>query len=216
MRVLPTRKTPETRNNAVLINIAAMRKTAVESGSFLRHWARCMQEVSEKVRLEHEAARLFMRLYQRRYGVSMRHIWHNEPAKPDVSCYFGLQRLDLEIAHLYGSEAEAMQLLGRDLSPLTRDALAALAEVPTPQRMLAALDRLIRQKAGKSYDSQRVWLVIRNTNPSWRAEQLQHYRQSMTLPKAQPFEQIWLVADYRGDAGIAALYPPELYLQEPQ
>jgi hypothetical protein len=115
---------------------------------------------------------------------------------------------------LYGSEAEAMQLLGRDLSPLTRDALAAQAVIPTPQRMLAALDRLIRQKAGKSYDSQRVWLVIRNTNPFWRTEQLQHYRQSMTLPAAQPFEQIWLVADYRGDAGIVALYPPDLYQQE--
>lgn len=169
-----------------------------------------MQVLAEKVRLEHEAARLFMRLYQRRFGVSMRHIWHNEPAKPDVSCYLEQQRLDLEIAHLYGSEAEAMLLLGRELSPQTRDALAALQQVPVQERMLAALDRLIRQKAHKSYDSERVWLVIRNTHPVWLAEHLQPFRQTIELPAAQPFEQIWLVIDYRGEHGIAAVYPPEL------
>ncbi len=169
-----------------------------------------MQEMPEKLRLEHEAARLFMRLYQRRYGISMRHIWHNQPAKPDVSCYLAQQRLDLEIAHLYGSEAEAMQLLGRELSAQTREALALLNTLPVETRMLAALDRLIRQKAGKSYDSQRVWLVIRNTHPHWRPDQLAQYRQQITLPGAQPFEQIWLVADYRGDFGIAAVYPPDL------
>ncbi len=169
-----------------------------------------MQVLAEKVRLEHEAARLFMRLYQRRFGVSMRHIWHNEPAKPDVSCYLEQQRLDLEIAHLYGSEAEAMLLLGRELSPQTRDALAALQQVPVQERMLAALDRLIRQKTHKSYDSERVWLVIRNTHPVWHAEHLQPFRQTIELPAAQPFEQIWLVIDYRGEHGIAAVYPPEL------
>jgi len=169
-----------------------------------------MQLVPEKIRLEHEAARLFMRLYQRRYGVSMRHIWHNEPAKPDVSCYLQQERLDLEIAHLYGSEAEAMQILGRDLAPQTREALTALQQVAPQARMLAALDRLIQQKAYKHYDSERVWLVIRNTNPVWRAEQLHSYCQQMVLPAGCPFEQIWLVADYRGDAGIIALYPAEL------
>lgn len=169
-----------------------------------------MSEMSEKMRLEHEAARLFMRLYQCRFGVSMQHIWHNEPAKPDVSCYLAKQRLDLEIAHLYGSEAEAMQLLGRDLSPITRDALSALQQIPVQQRMLAALDRLIRQKAHKTYDSARVWLVIRNTHPVWHPEQLQVFRQHISLPATQPFEQIWLVADYRGEHGIAAVYPPDL------
>jgi hypothetical protein len=169
-----------------------------------------MQALAEKIRLEHEAARLFMRLYQRRFAVSMRHIWHNEPAKPDVSCYLEQQRLDLEIAHLYGSEAEAMLLLGRELSPQTREALLALQDIPVQQRMLTALDRLIRQKAYKRYDSDRVWLVIRNTNPLWHAQQLCQFRQEMVLPAGQPFEQIWLVADYRGEHGIAAVYPPDL------
>lgn len=169
-----------------------------------------MQAVAEKIRLEHEAARLFMRLYQRRFGVSMRHIWHNEPAKPDVSCYLADTRLDLEIAHLYGSEAEAMQLLGRELSDQTREALTALQQIPVQERMLSALERLVRQKAHKRYDSSRVWLVIRNTHPMWLPGHLQSFRQNIALPATQPFEQIWLVADYRGEHGIAAIYPEDL------
>lgn len=168
-----------------------------------------MQALAEKIQLEHEAARLFMRLYQRRFGVSMRHIWHNEPAKPDVSCYLEQRRLDLEIAHLYGSEAEAMQLLGRTISPQTKEALALLQSVPVQTRMLAALERLIMQKAHKKYDSERVWLVIRNTHPVWHAEHIQQFSHQMRLPDGQPFEQIWVVADYRGEHGIAAIFPPE-------
>ncbi len=196
----------------MLINIDAVDKTAVESAIFLSFGAQAsqMQAVPEKIRLEHEAARLFMRLYQRRFGVSMRHIWHNEPAKPDVSCYIEQQRLDLEIAHLYGSEAEAMLLLGRELSQPTREALMQQQQVPAEQRLLSALDRLIHQKAGKTYDSERVWLVIRNTHPHWFGQQLPQFRRQIVLPAAQPFEQIWLVADYRGEHGIHALYPPEL------
>ena len=74
----------------------------------------------EKIALEHQAARLFMRWYERNTGIRIRHIWHNEPQKPDVSCYLDGARLDLEIAHLYGSEEEAMQILGRNLSDKTR------------------------------------------------------------------------------------------------
>ena len=84
----------------------------------------------EKIQLEHEAARLFMRLYEQRFGVKMRHIWHNEPARPDVSCYYDEQKLDLEIAHLYGSEAEAMHILGRELGTNTHKELMALLRTP--------------------------------------------------------------------------------------
>ena len=169
-----------------------------------------MQELSEKIRLEHEAARLFMRLYQRRYGVSMRHIWHNEPARPDVSCYYDDQKLDLEIAHLYGSEVEAMHILGRELAENTHKELLALLRTPAQHRLLTALNRLVCNKAEKSYQSERVWLVIRNANPLWtRRDVLQHIKQ-LHMPKLHPFEQIWLIGDMQGKTGLVALYPPTL------
>jgi hypothetical protein len=167
----------------------------------------------EKIQLEHDAARLFMRLYEQQYKKPMRHIWHNEPAKPDVSCYLADERLDLEIAHLYGSEVEAMQILGRPLSLQTHQQLLALQQVPAQDRLLEALNRLIEQKGHKSYDSKRVWLVIRNANPLWRSKDLQQHRPRLLLPSQHPFEQIWLVGDLFGLSGIVPLFPLELWQQ---
>lgn len=168
--------------------------------------------IDEKIELEHQAARIFMRLYQHKFGIKMQHIWHNQPAKPDVSCYLEQQRLDLEIAHLYGSEAEAMKILGRELKGGTLDALQSLTQFPVADRLLQALDRLIQNKAQKSYDSEKVWLVIRNAHPDWHAQELEQTPQLLQIPAQHPFEQIWLVADMTGQAGLVPLYP--LSLQE--
>jgi hypothetical protein len=168
--------------------------------------------IDEKIELEHQAARIFMRLYQHKFGIKMQHIWHNQPAKPDVSCYLEQQRLDLEIAHLYGSEAEAMKILGRELKGGTLDALQSLTQFPVAERLLQALGRLIQNKAQKSYDSEKVWLVIRNAHPDWHAQELEQTPQLLQIPAQHPFEQIWLVADMTGQAGLVPLYP--LSLQE--
>lgn len=163
--------------------------------------------IDEKIALEHQAAKLFMRLYQQKFGVKMQHIWHNEPAKPDVSCYLQQQRLDLEIAHLYGSEAEAMKILGRELKGGTLEALQSLDHWPVAERLLQALNRLISNKAQKSYDSEKVWLVIRNAHPDWQAQELEQTPHLLKIPLKHPFEQIWLVADMTGQAGLVPLYP---------
>lgn len=173
-----------------------------------------MTDQHEKIRLEHEAAKLFMRLYEQRSGILMRHIWHNEPARPDVSCYYDDQKLDLEIAHLYGSEAEAMHILGRPLSENTHRELLALLRLPADKRLVEALNRLISNKADKSYKSERVWLVIRNANPLWTRQEVLQYCQALHVPEKHPFEQIWLIGDMSGESGIMALYPPQLRAKE--
>lgn len=167
------------------------------------------EQQAEKIQLEHAAARLFMRLYQRQFHQQMQHIWHNQPAKPDVSCYFEGQRLDLEIAHLYGSEVEAMQVLGRQLSFDTQQALSALQTIAPADRLLTSLNRLVTQKATKHYDSERVWLVIRNANPLWRANDFRRCQQWLERPIVHPFQQIWLIGDFRGESGLFRLEPPE-------
>lgn len=173
-----------------------------------------MNGSEEKILLEHEAARIFMRLYEQRYNIKMRHIWHNEPARPDVSCYYADQKLDLEIAHLYGSEVEAMHILGRELSEQTHKELLALLRIPVAHRMLAALNRIICNKAEKRYNSERVWLVIRNANPLWRRQDMVTYCDKLHMPKQHPFEQIWVIGDMQGISGIMPLYPLELLQQE--
>jgi hypothetical protein len=109
-----------------------------------------------------------MRWYEHKTGNPIRHLWHNRPAKPDVSCRFEGDRLDLEVAHLHGSEQEAMQILKRELSDKTRQELQGLKKTTEPHaRLLTALNRILFNKYFKRYKTQGVWLVIRNTHPAW-------------------------------------------------
>jgi hypothetical protein len=162
--------------------------------------------VEEKLELEHHAARLFMRWYERNTGKKIRHIWHNKPIRPDVSCVFEGERLDLEIAHLYGSEEEAMSILGRNLTDKTRDFLRNLEKEPD-HRLLKALNRILDNKAEKRYQTKRVWLVIRNAHPSWTRLDIKALEHHISVPHHHPFEKIWIVGDMEGKSGIARLYP---------
>lgn len=161
----------------------------------------------EKLTLEHQAAKLFLRLYEKQFNVPMRHIWHNQPSKPDVSCYQGDSKLDLEIAHLYGSEKEAMAILQRELSGETKESLKALLLEPIESRLTNALQRILANKALKHYDSNRVWLVIRNANPFWRNEDIQALSHHFIIPAPHPFEQVWIIGDMQGYSGLTQLYP---------
>jgi hypothetical protein len=163
---------------------------------------------SEKITLEHDAARLFMRWYEHDTGNRVRHIWHNRPSKPDASCLLDGQRLDLEIAHLYGSEQEAMQILGRELAPQTQAELQALdLETDAHARLLQALNRILHNKAVKHYKTRRVWLIIRNAHPAWSSDEIQTLQHKIEVPATHPFEQIWIVGDMKGQSGIVQLFP---------
>jgi len=158
-------------------------------------WEAAVSSEEEKIRLEHDAAKLFMRRYEQMFGVPMRHIWHNEPRKPDVSCYLDGKRLDLEIAHLYGSTEEAKQLLGKSLTGQTLQALEHLHKTPPTHRMLEALSRVLHSKSQKHYESQSVWLVIRNLNPKWQTSMFAEHLHLIETPKQHPFNQIWLLSN---------------------
>ena len=150
----------------------------------------------EKLQLEHDAAKLFLRCYEQRFGIPMRHIWHNQPSKPDISCYQGEQQLDIEVAHLYASETEAMAVLGRELSISMQRALADMAQAPNEQRLHFALTRLLKQKATKQYHSERTWLLIRNASVLWHKVDFENVLQGMVIPTEHSFEQIWLLCDF--------------------
>lgn len=161
----------------------------------------------EKIQLEHEADRLFMRAYEKSQGVEIRHLWHNKPTKPDTSCLLEGDRLDLEIAHLYGSEVEAMTILGRDASEKTLQALRDLDKHSTShERLIEALNRILESKSTKSYQSSRVWLIIRNMHHEWSASEIVNARNEIQVPSSHNFEQIWIVGDAKGESGIVKLY----------
>ncbi len=162
---------------------------------------------TEKRRLEHDAAKLFMRRYEKTFHAPIRDIIHNRPAKPDVSCHLDGQLLDLEIAHLYGSESEAQQILRGGLPADTLEALKELHAIRnTHNRLLHTLNSLLAKKAGKRYASSRVWLVIRNAHPAWHSEDINDLREHIQLPSAHPFEQIWVMGDFNGQSPLIRLY----------
>lgn len=162
----------------------------------------------EKMALEHQAAKIFMAAYEHDSGLEIRHLWHNRPSKPDVSCRLEGKRLDMEIAHLYGTELEAKQILGRDLNEGTCLELRNLDIVTQPdERLLKALNRILANKSQKQYRSQRVWLVIRNAHPAWDRAQIEALRDKIDVPPTHPFEQIWMVGDWAGESGIVQLFP---------
>ncbi len=173
---------------------------------------------SIKRQLERDAAKHFLRLYEQAHNTPMRNIWHNEPAKPDISCHLDGEPLDLEIAHLYASSSEAkiltQELIDQNqgnqknqtsetvLSPNDKQLelfhyLADLIEMDSQQRLITALSRILISKAKKFYDSHRVWLVIRNASPLWRVEDFKRCSKHFHMPET-PFEQVWLLPDFNG------------------
>ncbi|MBB1489157.1 hypothetical protein [Oceanospirillum sediminis] len=153
----------------------------------------------EKRLLERDAARLFMRRYEQETGQPMRHIWHNEPAKPDISCYFEDHQLDLEIAHLYATAEEARHIRAPDRTDRLWFYLAELAIIDDPcEQLKMALLTLLNKKAEKHYDSDRVWLVIRNASVLWNRAQILRIQQAFDKQN-HPFEQIWIIPDFDGE-----------------
>ncbi len=174
----------------------------------IRIWAMNHRSELEKRQLEKRATLAFIRAYKHGYKKSICFLHHNAPVKPDVTCSLEHEQLDLEIAHLYGSEQEAMQHLGRDIPQDTLAELRAINGQQDPkQRLVASLNRLLFKKSLKSYDSTRVWLVICNTHPFWRVDATASLKNDLEIPAEFAFEQIWLVNDTTGKDGIVRLYP---------
>jgi hypothetical protein len=167
---------------------------------------------SLKRKIERDAARYFLRWFESLYQIPMRNIWHNEPSKPDISCHLDGEPLDLEIAHLYASASEAkiltqeiiLQTQGTEAAVNANDKelellnyLADLVEMDSKLRLETALTRLLTNKAEKTYDSPRVWLVIRNASPLWKSKEFEQCIEGFNMPK-NPFEQIWLLPEFDG------------------
>lgn len=166
------------------------------------------QSEYEKIQLERQATRLFIDCFASIFKKQIHYQHHNLPIKPDISCTLEGKTLDLEIAHLYGSEQEAMQILGRELSATIRKELRALnRSSETNDRLLNALNRILANKSQKNYDSMRVWLVIRNAHPAWNVSEIEALQNKIVLPNKHPFEQIWVIGDFIGTTGILRIFP---------
>ena len=166
------------------------------------------QSEIEKRQLEEQAAKLFCQWYSQSQTTPMEFLHLNDPSRPDTTCALGQETVDIEIAHLYGTQQDAMQILGKDLDSKVSEELATLEQTTsTAQRLLHALNRILYNKAQKHYDSERVWLVIRNAHPAWQAQDIRQHCQQIQLATEHPFQQIWILGDWQGNSGAVKIFP---------
>lgn len=128
------------------------------------------------------------------------------PPEPDGFCSLDGQTLHVEVGHCYGTQSDAKQLLGhkgKSEAPSEEQLLSSL--VPLDTRLLTPLNRLLANKATKTYQSQRVWLLIRCAFPLWSIDDFKAHQADITIPGTHPFEQIWLLCGPRSSFGVSRL-----------
>jgi len=160
----------------------------------------------EKESLEVSAFKIFVDLYNKENASFLRLVEQRKPPYPDLYCQLNSGDLDIEVAHIYGTNVDAQRILARKRrNPFTKKELKNNRLIPLSNKIPAKLNLLLADKAHKKYKSDRVWLLIRNTHPAWTKHDFQFYLSDIVVPDENPFEEIWLVCDTRGYSGILRL-----------
>jgi hypothetical protein len=129
-----------------------------------------------------------------------------KPPHPDARCSVNGSAVFVEIAHLYGTDSDARELLGRTGHASPTDEERRLhRSVPLHARILGPLNRILAQKATKSYPDAPIWLVIRNGFPIWKHEEFTLYRGDIVVPKIHPFSEIWLLCGITRESRLVRL-----------
>jgi hypothetical protein len=125
-----------------------------------------------------------------------------DPPMPDALCSLNGQPVYVEIAHSYGTEADARLLLGRKgkLAPTSEERRKS-AMVPLDNRLLTPLNYVLARKAAKDYAVPRVWLLVRSAFPIWDVTDFMEYQAHIRVPNGHPFEQVWLLCGPRVSFG---------------
>ena len=162
--------------------------------------------MTEKENLEISAAKIFCHCYQKAVGARAQFQRLNSPPLPDATCKIGDKHIDIEIAHLFGSGLDAQRLLGRKRRvPFSEETLMKQRIIPLNLRLTSELNHILKNKSEKSYQTEKVWLVIRNGFPLWGKEDFEDYSSEILFPEMHPFEKIWLICDPRGCSGLLEL-----------
>ena len=75
-----------------------------------------------------------------------------KPPEPDGHCLLDGNPLYIEIGHVYGAQSDAKQLLGRTgMAAPSKEEKLCSALVPLGRRILLPLNRLLVNKASKTY-----------------------------------------------------------------
>jgi len=158
-------------------------------------------------RLEISAVIEFIASYRRLFGGWPTLVDMPKPPEPDFIIKLDSREVGIEVAHLYGSERDARLLLGHSRPEESAlQARVAHAMIPLNIRVPFELNRILSQKATKAYPRS-TWLLIRNAYPLWEKADFEMCRETITIPRDHPFEQIWLLCHQQSTSGMLRLFP---------
>lgn len=162
---------------------------------------------NEKQKLEISALNQFSEALAAVLGEG-RFVFHElrNPPQPDGYCSFDGQPLHVEVGHIYGTRSDAKRLLGRTGKSAAKPAEIMNARmVPLDAKLLRPLNELLADKATKTYQASRVWLLIRSAFPLWTIDDFKGHQAVIRIPQPHHFEQIWLLCGPRVDFGVLRL-----------
>ena len=162
--------------------------------------------MSEKTDLEKFAVIEFCEAYNKQHPGHLAYVEHCQPPFPDTRCTMDGQDIYIEVAHLYGHPSDAKMLLGRQGHSYPGPAEQKQARLtPLSRRIGQEFLAILQKKCEKTYNTDLVWLLIRNANPLWAYSDFQSYRADINVPPKHPFERIWLLCRPKADSGIIDL-----------
>lgn len=166
-----------------------------------------MQIAEEKSALERAAVEQFAEIFSAQTcRGSLQFHTLLPPPQADAHCSLGGTDIFVEVAHIYGTDADARLILGRTgYDEPSREEQLQSSLVPLNFRVISRLNTVLAQKSKKTYASSPVWLVVRNGFPLWRDTDFQRHRKQIALPSPHPFAEIWLLCGPRSDFGLMRL-----------
>jgi len=152
--------------------------------------------MKQKDSLEYYAVNNFISEYNRTHKRQLYFIRQSIPPKPDAICLHYKKEIGIEVAHTYGSGAEAAMRLGNRNSENFPETLHRKRRItPVNIRALNSLNTIVAKKATKTYELSPTWLLIRNGFPLWSLSDYRKLKKEIFIPDETPFHQIWLLCD---------------------
>lgn len=139
-------------------------------------------------------------------GGNLKFIELCKPPEPDGYCTLNGQPLHIEVGHIYGTQSDVKLLLGRTgKSAPSHEQLLLSSMIPLQNRLLVPLNRLLADKAKKTYTASKIWLLIRSAFFLWKRSDFEQCLPYIAIPEAHPFEQIWLLCGPSASSGVLRL-----------
>jgi hypothetical protein len=160
----------------------------------------------EKELLEDAAISIFIEWYNNNSVGSKLHLIEKQaPPLPDYKCNNENNDVHIEVTHLYGTDIDARNILGRGNLD-TSNAKLMNRLMPVPGRVIVRLNYLLDEKVNKNYQcDEEKWLIIRNANPLFKSEDFQREIKQIKIPHKNQFSHIYLICGRDASFGVIQL-----------